>query len=47
MLFDPQASAFQRVKVSGQICHVQGRDFFMMDGTNGVRFALPGSRSNW
>jgi signal transduction histidine kinase len=39
-LFDPQASAFQRVKVSGQILHMIGRDYFMMDGTNGVRFTL-------
>jgi len=39
-LFDPQASAFQRVKVSGQILHMKGRDFFMMDDTNGVRFTL-------
>jgi signal transduction histidine kinase len=39
-LFDPQASAFQRVKVSGQILQIQGRDYFMMDGTNGVRFTL-------
>ena len=38
MLFDPQASAFQRVKVSGQIVYVQGAKYFMMDGTNGVRF---------
>ena len=39
-LFDPQASAFQRVKVSGQILHMKGRDYFMMDGTNGVQFTL-------
>ncbi len=39
-LFDPQASAFQRVKVSGQILHMIGWDYFMMDGTNGVRFTL-------
>ncbi len=38
MLFDPRASAFQRVKVSGQIVYVQGTEYFMMDGTNGVRF---------
>ncbi len=38
--FDPQANAFQRVKVSGQILHMIGRDYFMMDGTNGVRFTL-------
>ena len=40
MLFDPQANAFQRVKVSGQIIHMRGLDYFMMDDTNGVRFAL-------
>ncbi len=39
-LFDPQASAFQRVKVSGQILHMIGQDYFMMDGVNGVRFTL-------
>ncbi len=39
-LFDPQANAFQRVKVSGQILHMIGWDYFMMDGTNGVRFTL-------
>jgi signal transduction histidine kinase len=38
ILFDPQASAFQRVKVSGQIVYVRGTEHFMMDGTNGVRF---------
>jgi signal transduction histidine kinase len=36
--FDPQANAFQRVKVSGQIVHVRGLEHFMMDGSNGVRF---------
>src|SRR5208283_5517058 len=39
-LFDPQANAFQRVKVSGQILHMRGGDYFMMDDTNGVRFTL-------
>ena len=38
MLFDPQASAFQRVKVSGQIIFIRGTNYFLMDGTNGVRF---------
>ena len=38
MLFDPQASAFQRVKISGQIIFIRGTNYFMMDGTNGVRF---------
>ncbi len=37
-LFDSQANAFQRVKVSGQIVHVRGNEHFMMDGTNGLRF---------
>jgi signal transduction histidine kinase len=37
-LFDPQANAFQRVKVSGQIVYVRGAENFMMDGTNGLRF---------
>jgi signal transduction histidine kinase len=40
ILFDPQANAFQRVKVSGQVLHMIGRDYFMMDGTNGLRFTL-------
>jgi len=42
MQFDPRASAFQRVKVSGQIVYVQGAEYFMMDGTNGVRFLARG-----
>ena len=36
--FDPQASVFQRVKVSGQIINIRQSEFFMMDGNNGVRF---------
>jgi len=36
--FDPQASVFQRVKVSGQIINIRESECFMMDGTNGVRF---------
>ena len=38
--FDPEANSFQRVKVSGQILYMIGQDYFMMDGTNGVRFTL-------
>jgi signal transduction histidine kinase len=38
LLFDPQAGVFQRVKVSGQIIHQRESEFFMMDGSNGVRF---------
>jgi signal transduction histidine kinase len=38
--FDPAANSFQRVKVSGQILYIIGQDYFMMNGTNGVRFTL-------
>lgn len=38
LLFDPQASAFQRVRVAGQIIHTRGPECFMLDGANGVRF---------
>jgi len=36
--FDPQASLFQRIRMSGQIVHVGEDMCFMMIGTNGVRF---------
>jgi len=38
LLFDPQAGVFQRVKVSGQIVHVRDPEYFVMDGSNGIRF---------
>jgi signal transduction histidine kinase len=38
LLFDPQASDLQRIKVSGEIICTRGTECFMMDGTNGVRF---------
>ncbi|MFZ0826329.1 MAG: ATP-binding protein [Verrucomicrobiia bacterium] len=38
LLFDPQASVFQRVKVSGQIIHARESEYFMMDGRNGLHF---------
>ncbi len=37
LLFNPQASAFQRVKVAGQILAIRDGQYFMMDGTNGLR----------
>ena len=40
LLFDPQASDLQRIKVSGQIIGSRNTEYFMMDGTNGVRFEL-------
>src|SRR6185369_10625487 len=33
-----QAGAFQRVSISGQIVHGRAGIYYMMDGTNGVRF---------
>ncbi|MFN3407971.1 MAG: ATP-binding protein [Limisphaerales bacterium] len=36
--FDPQASAFQRVKLTGQILHRRNNMYFLTDGMNGVRF---------
>jgi len=42
-LFDPQASVFQRVMVSGQIIHVRQPDCFLMDGASGVRFVAKNS----
>jgi signal transduction histidine kinase len=40
LLFDPQASDLQRIKVSGQIICTRDAECFMMDGTNGVRFEV-------
>ncbi|HTQ49476.1 MAG TPA: histidine kinase, partial [Candidatus Acidoferrales bacterium] len=38
LLFDLQASGFQRVKVSGQVVHVGGGEVFLMQGGHGLRF---------
>jgi len=38
LLFDPQASVFQRVKVSGQIVYVRDTEYYMTDGRGGLRF---------
>jgi len=40
LLFDPQAGLFQRVKVSGQVVHVDGSVGYLMDGRNGLRFVM-------
>jgi signal transduction histidine kinase len=37
-LFDPQAGAFQRVKVSGQVVFVTERQYFLQDQGEGLRF---------
>jgi signal transduction histidine kinase len=36
--FDPLFDSNRRIKVSGQVVFVRGADYFMMDGTNGLRF---------
>ena len=38
LLFDPLAGVLQRVKLAGQIIHQRESEFFMVDGSNGVRF---------
>jgi len=40
LLFDPQASELERVKVSGQIIYAQDPEYFMTQGGHGVRFIL-------
>jgi signal transduction histidine kinase len=37
-LFDAQANVFQRAKVSGQVVHGREGSFYLMNGTNGMRF---------
>ena len=36
--FDTEAGALQRVKVAGQILHERAGEYFLFDGTNGMRF---------
>jgi signal transduction histidine kinase len=38
--FNPQASVFQRVKVSGVVIDAQPPDYYLMDGENGLQFVL-------
>jgi signal transduction histidine kinase len=35
--YNPNVSAFRRVKVAGQVCHVRNGVCYVMDGTNGIR----------
>lgn len=37
-MFDVQATAFQPVKITGQIVHERAGEYFLMDGNQGVRF---------
>jgi signal transduction histidine kinase len=36
--FDPRAGALERVKIAGQVVHRRGSEYFLMEGTNGLRF---------
>lgn len=38
--FNPQASVFQRVKVSGVIIYAQAQNYYLTDGKNGLQFIL-------
>ena len=38
LLFDPQASVFERVKVAGQVLYVNGDEGYLSDGQNALRF---------
>ncbi len=46
LMFDPLASEFQRLKVSGQVLHERDGEYFLMNGTNGVRF-VPNGKGRW
>jgi signal transduction histidine kinase len=36
--FDARAASFHRVRVSGQVLHAREREYYLSDGSNGVRF---------
>ena len=38
MQFDAWAGALERVRIAGQIVHGRAGEYFLMDGTNGLRF---------
>jgi signal transduction histidine kinase/CheY-like chemotaxis protein len=44
-LFDPKAGSLQRVKIAGQIIDARAGEFFLMDGTNGLRFRTRNAES--
>lgn len=39
LFYDPAAAPFRRLKVAGQVIHIRGKEFFLTDGTNGLRVA--------
>ena len=40
LLYDAKATPFRRIKVGGQIIHGQSGEYFLADGTNGLRLAM-------
>lgn len=38
LLFDAKAAMLKQVKVGGQVVHERAGEYFLMDGTNGLRF---------
>jgi signal transduction histidine kinase len=45
-LFDPQGGLFRRVKVAGQVMHVDGPELFVADGGTGLRCILKASTND-
>jgi signal transduction histidine kinase len=45
LLYDPEAAPFRRLKISGQIVHGRAREYFLTEGTNGVRLTTRNSES--
>jgi signal transduction histidine kinase len=45
LLYDPQAAPFRRLKVSAQVIHGRPGEFFLTDGTNGIRVTTGSSNA--
>jgi signal transduction histidine kinase len=45
LLYDPKAAPFRRLKVSAQVIHGRAEEFFLTDGTNGIRVTTGNSGS--
>ncbi len=43
LLYDPKAAPFRRLKVSGQVIYGRAGEYFLTDGTNGMRVTARGS----
>jgi signal transduction histidine kinase len=42
LFFDPRAGAIERVRIAGQLVHSRRGEYFLVEGTNGLRF-IPGN----